>query len=57
MTLQQMTDNELIERKNKLLNEINSLPSYSLHRRDLYKALDRIEKERVRREWKKQKLI
>ena len=57
MTLQQMSDNELIEKKNKLLNEINSLPSYSLHRRDLYKALDRIEKERVRREWKKQKLI
>ena len=57
MTLQQMNDKELIERKNKLLNEINSLPDYSLHRRDLYKALDRIEKERVRREWKKQKLI
>ena len=50
-----MTDDELIKKKNDILIEINKLPSYSLHRRDLYKALDRIEKERLRRAWKKSK--
>ena len=51
MKLQQMTNQELIEKKNRLLNKLKT--AKGLTRRDLYKSLNNIEKERVRRAWEK----
>lgn len=48
-----LSDKELLEKKEQILNEIKTLPTYSLRRKDLLKAIDRIEKERVRRAWRK----
>lgn len=53
MRLTNLSDEELLEKKDNILQEIKTLPTYSLHRKDLLKAIDRIEKERVRRAWQK----
>ena len=53
MRLTNLSDEELLEKKDRILQEIKTLPTYSLHRKDLLKAIDRIEKERVRRAWRK----
>ena len=55
MKLTQMSDDELIQKKMDLATELDSLPSYSLHRRDIIKALNRIDRERLRRALKKEK--
>ena len=51
MKLQQLTDEQLIGKKNNLLKQLETAKGYT--RNDIYKALDRIEKERVRRAWEK----
>ena len=53
MKLTQLTDQELIEKKNQLLTQLKTAKGRTI--RDLYKALDRVEKERVRRAWANQK--
>ena len=53
LRLTKLTDDELIKKKNIILEEIKTLPTYSIHRKDLLRAIDRIEKERVRRAWKR----
>ena len=53
MRLTNLSDEELLKKKDSILQEIKILPTYSLHRKDLLKAIDRIEKERVRRAWRK----
>ena len=53
MGYKNLSDEELLEKKKSILQEIKTLPAYSLHRKDLLKAIDRIEKERVRRAWRK----
>ena len=55
MRLTQMSDDELIQKKMDLAQELKSLPTYSLHRRDIIKALDRIDRERLRRALVKEK--
>ena len=55
MKLTQMSDDELIQKKMDLSAELDSLPTYSLHRRDIIKALDRIDRERLRRALVKEK--
>lgn len=53
MRLTNLSDEELLKKKDSILQEIKTLPTYSLHRKDLLKAIDRIERERVKRAWRK----
>lgn len=53
MKLTQLTDTQLLEKKNHTLSQLKNAIGY--RKRDLYKCLERIEKERIRRALIKEK--